>query len=314
MSSNSYHIPVLLHAAVQGLAIRPGATYVDVTFGGGGHSREILTHLPEGRLFGFDQDPAAQKNAPTHDSFVFVTSNFRYITEALAAHGVSQIDGLLADLGVSSRQFDDADRGFSIRFDARLDMRMDTHQELSAFEVINTYEEALLKRIFREYGEVEQAGRLTAAIARRRRENPIQTTGELLELIASVAPRAKEKQYQAKVFQAIRIEVNAELDALRELLLQCTGLIRPGGRLVFISYHSLEDRLVKNFMRTGNLLGQLEKDFYGNPIRPFTEVTRKPIVPTTAETEENPRARSAKLRIAERIDESFQAHTEKSRG
>lgn len=302
MTSSSYHIPVLLHAAVKGLQLQTNGIYVDVTFGGGGHSREILSSFSEGKLIGFDQDADAKRNIPADPRFIFVPQNFSQLQQALNEIEIYSVNGILADLGVSSHQFDNPERGFSIRFDAELDMRMDLSQSLSAKVVLNEYEENELKFILQTYGEVEQAGRLVRAISEKRKENPIETTGELLNLINRIAPRQKEKQYQAKVFQAIRIEVNRELEVLKDFLKQSLEVLSPGGRLVVISYHSLEDRLVKNFMKTGNFEGDLKKDFYGNPIRPFTEITRKPIIPDDAEIELNPRARSAKLRIAEKIE------------
>lgn len=300
MTSNSYHIPVLLHAAVKGLNIRSGGIYVDVTFGGGGHSREILKQLSEGTLCGFDQDPDAAANVPNDPRFKFFPRNFSQLKDALQEAGIAHVNGILADLGVSSHQFDDAERGFSLRFDAPLDMRMDTRSPRSASSVVNEYDEEQLRIIFREYGEVEQAGKLARLICSNRKEKSIETTGDLLAIIDRVAPWKKEKQYQAKVFQAIRIEVNDELSVLRDLLEQSLEMLAPEGRLVVISYHSLEDRLVKNFMRSGNLEGVIQKDFFGRVLTPFTEITRKPVIPDTAEIEQNPRARSAKLRIAEK--------------
>lgn len=300
MASNSYHIPVLLHAAVKGLNLQPDGIYVDVTFGGGGHSRLILNQLQGGRLIAFDQDPDAKANVPDDERVSFIPRNFSQMLSSLEECNAVPVNGILADLGVSSHQFDDPTRGFSLRFDAPLDMRMDQNSYPDAQEVINHYDENRLKTILREYGEVEQAGRLVHYITERRKQNPITTTGELLSIIDRVASPKKVKQYQAKVFQAIRIEVNDEMRVLREFLEQSLKALAPGGRLVVIAYHSLEDRLVKNFMRTGNLEGELHKDFYGRPLTPFTEITRKPIIPDTAEQEENPRSRSAKLRIAEK--------------
>lgn len=300
MTSNSYHIPVLLHAAISGLNIQPTGIYVDATFGGGGHSREILKHLNGGKLFGFDQDPDAQANVPEDDQFTFVEQNFRYMTNFLRFYGINKVDGILADLGVSSHQFDKAERGFSLRFDAELDMRMNPQAVLSAHTVVNEYEEARLTQVLRTYGEVDHPHRLSRKIIQSRQDQPIKTTGQLINLIDQVFPPHKRKQNYPKVFQAIRIEVNQELEVLKELLLSTTDLIKPGGRLVVISYHSLEDRLVKNFFRTGNLEGKQEKDFYGNLITPWKEITRKPMIPDEDEIQSNPRARSAKLRIAER--------------
>jgi 16S rRNA (cytosine1402-N4)-methyltransferase len=298
--SNGYHVPVLLHAAVEGLEIKSDGIYVDVTFGGGGHSREILKKIETGTLCAFDQDPDAAQNQIQDSRFRFFPENFSRLKNALHEAGIMQVDGILADLGVSSHQFDDTSRGFSLRFDAPLDMRMDTLQPLHAGVVVNEYEEAKLKQIFREYGEVENAGKLAWRISEERKKKSIDTTGDLLKIIDQVAPFRKEKQYQAKVFQAIRIEVNDEMHVLRELLLQSLEVLKPGGRLVVIAYHSLEDRLVKNFMRSGNLQGEIEKDFFGRVITPIREITRKPMVPDEAEMEKNPRARSAKLRIAQK--------------
>lgn len=300
MTSNSYHIPVLLHAAVKGLNIQPSGIYVDVTFGGGGHSREILSHLDNGTLCAFDQDSDAKNNLINDSRFRFYPTNFSNLQSALATDGIENVNGILADLGVSSHQFDDAERGFSLRYEAPLDMRMDQQSPLSAFDVINSYETEKLKIIFREYGEAENAGKLAYFIGEARKQKAISTTGELLQIIDRVAPRKKEKQYQAKIFQAIRIEVNDEMSVLRDFLQQSLNVLSPGGRLVVISYHSLEDRLVKNFMRSGNLSGEIEKDFFGVPITPFTDLTKKPLVPDEAEIEQNPRSRSAKLRIAEK--------------
>lgn len=303
MKNDEYHVSVLLNTSVEGLVIDPSGTYVDVTFGGGGHSRKILELLNEnGRLFGFDQDADAAKNTLDDSRFQFIASNFSYLTNFLKVNGVKQIDGLIADLGVSSFQFDEESRGFSTRMDARLDMRMNQSQDLDAFKVVNSYDEEDLYRIFREYGEVKILRRLVESILKQRNEASIETTGELVELLKTIAPRGKENRFYAQVFQAIRIEVNDELNVLKSLLEQAAQLIRPGGRLVVISYHSLEDRLVKNFMKKGKFEGQVEKDFFGKEIKPFKEVTRKPIVPSIEEQEKNTRSRSAKLRIAEKIE------------
>lgn len=300
MSSSPYHIPVLLHAAVNGLEIQPQGNYVDVTFGGGGHSREILKHLTTGKLFGFDQDPDAKNNIPPNENFVFVPQNFCYLSNYLRFYGANQVDGILADLGVSSHQFDDASRGFSIRSDAFLDMRMNKNQDLSAIDVINDYPEEKLKYIFKSYGELQHGTNVAKMIVKARTNASINTTRDLVEALAPMIPKKNEKQFLAQVFQAIRIEVNGELDVLEDFLKQALDYLKPGGRLVVISYHSLEDRLVKNFMRTGKFEGEVEKDFYGNPITPFENITKKPMVPTAEEIEQNPRARSAKLRIAEK--------------
>jgi 16S rRNA (cytosine1402-N4)-methyltransferase len=300
MSSNAYHIPVLLHAAVNGLNVQPHGNYVDVTFGGGGHSREILKHLSSGKLFGFDQDPDAKNNVPPNENFVFIPQNFCYLSNYLTFYGAKQVDGILADLGVSSHQFDDTDRGFSIRNDAFLDMRMNKNQELSAIEVVNDYPEEKLKTIFKSYGELQHGANVAKYIAKARSIASVNTTHDLIQALAPIIPKKNEKQFLAQVFQAIRIEVNGELDVLEDFLKQALDFLKPGGRLVVISYHSLEDRLVKNFMRTGKMDGEVEKDFYGNPITPLEQITKKPIVPTAEEIEQNPRARSAKLRIAEK--------------
>ena len=295
-----YHNPVLLKECIDGLNINPEGVYVDVTFGGGGHSREILKQLTTGKLYAFDQDDDAVKNSIDDDRFVLIKQNFRYLKNFLKMYDTLPIDGLLADLGVSSHQFDEAERGFSIRFDARLDMRMDQNAKQTAAEVLNTYSEEDLKRIFRLYGEVENAGYLASIIFHNRKDKQIVTVNDLKTMIVKCVKRGRENQYYAQVFQALRIEVNKELDVLQDLLMQSLEVLKPGGRLVVISYHSLEDRLVKNIMRSGKFEGDVEKDFYGNPLTPFTQITRKPIVPSEKENEENSRARSAKLRIAEK--------------
>ena len=295
-----YHNPVLLKECIEGLNINPKGIYVDVTFGGGGHSREILKHLTTGRLYAFDQDDDALKNKIEDERFVLIKQNFKYLKNFLKMYDALPIDGLLADLGVSSHQFDEAGRGFSIRFDAKLDMRMDRNIKQTAADIINTYSEEDLKRIFKVYGEVDNAGRLANVIFHSKKEKKINTVNDLKAAIEKCVKRGRENQYHAQVFQALRIEVNKELDALQELLLQSLEVLKPGGRLVVISYHSLEDRLVKNIMRSGKFEGEVEKDFYGNKITPFEQITRKPIVPSDSENEENSRARSAKLRIAEK--------------
>ncbi len=295
-----YHNPVLLKECIEGLNINPKGIYVDVTFGGGGHSREILKHLTTGKLYAFDQDDDALKNKIEDERFVLIKQNFKYLKNFLKMYNALPIDGLLADLGVSSHQFDEAGRGFSIRFDAKLDMRMDRNIKQTAADIINTYSEEDLKRIFKVYGEVDNAGRLANVIFHSKKEKKINTVNDLKAAIEKCVKRGRENQYHAQVFQALRIEVNKELDALQELLLQSLEVLKPGGRLVVISYHSLEDRLVKNIMRSGKFEGEVEKDFYGNKITPFEQITRKPIVPSDSENEENSRARSAKLRIAEK--------------
>lgn len=302
MMNDDYHVSVLLNSSVEGLVVNPSGTYVDVTFGGGGHSLKILDHLSQGgRLYAFDQDADAAKNAIKDSRFQFIPSNFSFITNFLKIHGVKELDGVIADLGVSSFQFDEGSRGFSTRMNARLDMRMNQSQGLDAFKVVNTYDEEELYRIFREYGELKILKRLVELILKEREVEKIETTGELIEHLKTIAPKGKENRFYAQVFQAIRIEVNDEMGVLKSLLMQCESLIKPGGRLVVISYHSLEDRLVKNFIKKGKFEGELEKDFFGNQIRPFKEVNRKPIVPNEKELSDNTRSRSAKLRIAERL-------------
>ncbi len=295
-----YHKPVMLKACIEGLGIKPDGIYVDVTFGGGGHSKAILEGLSTGHLFAFDQDADAAKNAEgwPSDRFSFIASNFRFISKQLKFRGYSQIDGLLADLGVSSHQIDEADRGFSTRFDGPLDMRMDKQQSISAAEVINTYSVKELHRLLGQYGEVQNAKTLAELIVKERSSQKVKTTGELVKILQYKAPKGKEYKYFAQVFQAIRMEVNQELTALEDLLLQAADLIKPGGRLVVLAYHSLEDRLVKQFIQKGKFKGEVEKDFYGNMIRPFSPMHSSAISPDDEEQLANPRARSAKLRIA----------------
>ncbi|MDL2212661.1 16S rRNA (cytosine(1402)-N(4))-methyltransferase RsmH [Bacteroides sp. OttesenSCG-928-N06] len=297
-----YHTPVLLTESVDGLIINPGGVYVDVTYGGGGHSREILTRLnPHGRLLGFDQDEDAEGNSVNNDSrFTFVRSNFRYLTNFLRYHNIETIDGILADLGVSSHHFDDSERGFSFRFDGALDMRMNKRAGITAAHVVNTYEESKLADIFYLYGELKNSRKLAAVIAKERAKKEIKTIGEFLEIIKSLFGREREKKELAKVFQALRIEVNREMEALKEMLQAATQVLKPGGRLVVITYHSLEDRMVKNMMKAGNIEGKQEQDFYGHLLTPYRLINNKVIVPTAEEIERNPRARSAKLRIAEK--------------
>jgi 16S rRNA (cytosine1402-N4)-methyltransferase len=301
---SEYHIPVMLQECIDGLAIKPEGTYVDLTFGGGGHSRLILSHIQGGRLFGFDQDSDAEANAQEWDtrSFTFVEANFRHVKRYLKLHGVKQVDGVLADLGISSHQIDDASRGFSTRFEADLDMRMDRQQSLTAREVLATYSEAELHKILGLYGEVKNAKTLANALVTQRINRPIHTVADLKQVLDRFAPRGKEFRYYAQVFQAIRIEVNQEMKALEEMLLQMEEVIKPGGRLVVLTYHSLEDRLVKNYINKGKLTGEVEKDFFGNEIKPFKAVNKKPLLPTAEELAQNNRARSAKLRIAERLE------------
>lgn len=302
MGTNLYHIPVMLSECMEALAIQPGGTYIDVTYGGGGHSKAILEQLgPEGRLFAFDQDPDALANRHDDARFTLIHQNFRFLKNNLRLHGVRQVDGILADLGISSHQIDAAERGFSIRFDADLDMRMDQSRALTAASILNTYSEEELHRLFGIYGELKNARTLAKTIVAARSQNPIVTVGQLKEVTSALVPRLKSNKYYAQLFQALRIEVNQEMEALTEMLEQTVDVLKPGGRLVVMSYHSLEDRLVKNFLAKGKFSGEVEKDFYGNEIKPFNLVVRKPIEAGAAEVELNNRARSAKLRIAERI-------------
>jgi len=299
---SSYHVPVLLQECIDGLAIKPNGVYVDVTFGGGGHSREILKHLnDQGVLIAFDQDPDAQRNKIDDPRFRFVDQNFGYLKNNLRLLGYKQVDGILADLGVSSHQFNEPERGFSIRFDADLDMRMDQQRPLTAAIVLNTYAEEDLHRIFGLYGEVQNAKSLARTIVTSRLDTPIQTLADFKRVIAAHIPRGKENKYMAQVFQALRIEVNAEIEVLERFLEQCADVLKPEGRLVVISYHSLEDRPVKNFMAKGKFKGEVEKDFFGNDQKPFKVITRKAIVADEEEVSRNNRARSAKLRIGERL-------------
>ncbi|WKK65396.1 16S rRNA (cytosine(1402)-N(4))-methyltransferase RsmH [Lutimonas zeaxanthinifaciens] len=300
MATMSYHDPVLLFESVDGLKIKPNGVYVDVTFGGGGHSTEILKRLgEEGRLFAFDQDEDAVKNELEDDRFVLINENFRFISRFLRFHGVKKVDGILADLGVSSHQFDSAERGFSTRFDAELDMRMNINDSLSAFEVINEYGEQELSNVLFQYGELRNSRVLAREIVQARSEEEIKTSFELKEVLKRYLPKAKEHKILAQIFQAVRIEVNQEMEVLKEFLVQTPELLVSGGRLSVISYHSLEDRLVKRFIQTGLFEGEPEKDFYGNVSVPFKKVG-KLIVPTKEEIKKNNRARSAKLRIAEK--------------
>ena len=301
--AGSYHIPVLLQECIDGLSIRPDGVYVDVTFGGGGHSRAILSALGEkGHLYGFDQDSDAINNVPVDSRFTFVHSNFRYLKNWMRYHGVEQLDGLLADLGVSSHHFDEAGRGFAFGQDGPLDMRMNRQASLSAKDVIQTYNEKQLAQIFYLYGELRNARQLAAAIVRNRNIQPINTIDDFIKVVNPLMGKSREKKDLAKVFQALRIEVNHELEALCEMLGSAIELLKPGGRLVVLTYHSLEDRIVKNFMRAGNVDGKADKDFYGNLLSPLKPVNNKVILPDAAEEERNPRSRSAKLRIAERLN------------
>ncbi len=302
MQTNAYHIPVMLTECLEALAIKPNGIYVDVTFGGGGHSKAILSKLgPQGKLFAFDQDPDALQNAIDDHRFKLIHQNFQFLKNNLRLHGVRKVDGILADLGISSHQIDDASRGFSIRFDADLDMRMDQSRSMDAATVLNTYKEEDLHRIFGMYGELRNAKTLAKTIVAARNRAPITSVQQLKEVVSGLVPKLKSNKYFAQLFQAIRIEVNKELDALMSMLEQSAEVLSPGGRLVVMSYHSLEDRLVKQFIATGKFSGTVEKDFYGNEIKPFATLTRKPIEASEEEVVLNSRARSAKLRIAEKI-------------
>lgn len=299
---NNYHVPVMLKPCIDGLNIKPDGVYVDVTFGGGGHSKEILKHLgPNGRLIAFDQDLDAQKNIPADDRFIFIDQNFGFLKNNLRLKGFKQVDGILADLGVSSHQFDVAERGFSIRHNADLDMRMDRNGSLTAGEVLNTYSEDKLHKIFGIYGEVKNAKSLARAVVTARLENPFTDINSFKSAISEYIPKGKENKYLAQVFQALRIEVNAEIRVLEDFLQQAADVLKPGGHLVVMSYHSLEDRPVKNFMAKGKFQGEVEKDFFGNQQKPLNVITRKAIIATDEEIAQNNRARSAKLRIAEKI-------------
>lgn len=299
----SYHEPVLLQESMVGMAINPNGIYVDATFGGGGHSQEILKNLTHGKLFSFDQDADAASNVINDNRFMFIHQNFKYAKKFLRFYDALPVDGLLVDLGISSHQIDTAERGFSIRYDAELDMRMSNHAELTAKEIINTFSQEELQKIFSEYGEIQNAKILAATIISNRTNKSIDTILQFKNTIQRCVIRGKENQYYAQVFQALRIAVNDELNALKELLLQSKKILVTGGRLVVISYHSLEDRLVKNFIAKGKFEGEIEKDFYGNLVGvPFRAINKKPIVPCDEEIKKNPRARSAKMRIAEKVN------------
>lgn len=299
---NIYHIPALLEETIEGLKIKPDGMYVDVTFGGGGHSREILKQLStKGRLIGFDQDEDAMQNALDDERFTFVRSNFRYLSNFLKYHNIEKVDGILADLGVSFHHFDNAERGFSFRFDGKLDMRINTRSPLTAEKVVNDYSEEQLADVFYLYGEMHNSRRIASTLVRARSSQQIETIEQFLEVLKPFFPKEREKKEMAKVFQALRIEVNKEMQALQELLQQSVEVLKPNGRLVVLTYHSLEDRLVKNFIRSGNFEGKLEKDFFGNILAPFKAVNNKVIVASDEEVERNPRARSAKLRVAEKL-------------
>lgn len=302
ITAGTYHVPVLLNESIDGLNIKKDGIYIDVTFGGGGHSREILSRLEgDARLFSFDQDQDAELNIIKDDRFTFVRSNFRYIKNWMRYHGIEQIDGLLADLGVSSHHFDDETRGFSFRFDAPLDMRMNKRGGQTAADIINGYDEQRLADIFFLYGELKNARKIASALAKARNTKRIETTNDLMEATEKLFRQEREKKEMAKMFQALRIEVNHEMDALKDMLKGATELLAPGGRLSVITYHSLEDRMVKNIMKTGNVEGKMEKDFFGRTETPFKLINNKVIIPSEEEQERNPRSRSAKLRIAEKI-------------
>ncbi len=299
----TYHRPVLLNESIEALQIKSDGIYADLTFGGGGHAMAILENLREGTLYAFDQDPDAEENAKriTSKSFRFIKSNFKYVDKFLKLHGVKQVDGILADLGVSSHQIDTPERGFSTRFDGELDMRMDKTSGKSARQVIQKYSEEDLHKIFGMYGEIKNARTLATAVVRARNEKQLRTNDDLKAVLNDLAPRNREFKYFAQVFQALRIEVNDELDVLKDMLVRCVEVLKPGGRLVVISYHSLEDRIVKNFFRSGKFSGEVEKDIYGNELKPLKSITRRPIVPNALELAENNRARSAKMRVAEKL-------------
>ena len=301
-NETTYHIPVLLKPSVDGLDIRPDGTYVDLTFGGGGHSREILKRLgPDGRVLGFDQDEDAEGNIPNDRRFTFVRSNFRYLHNFLRYYGVEQVDGILADLGVSSHHFDDSQRGFSFRWNGMLDMRMNRRAGMTAADVVNSYDEERLAGLFHLYGELKNSRKLASALVKARSVNEIHTIEEFLEAVKPCFGYERQKKELAKAFQALRIEVNHEMEALKEMLQAATEALKPGGRLSVITYHSLEDRMVKNLIKTGNVEGKAEKDFYGNVLTALRAVNSKVIVPDDTEVADNPRSRSAKLRIAEKI-------------
>ena len=299
-----YHSPVLLNQCIEGLNIKPTGIYVDVTFGGGGHSKEIMKHLDGGKLFAFDQDADAYENNLQQDGFKLIDANFRYLRNFLRMEGVKKVDGILADLGVSSHQFDVAERGFSTRFEWELDMRMNSKSDLSAKEIVNNYSEENLANVLYKYGELKNSRRIAREIVNARQVEKINTTTELIFVVAKIVPEKYRNQFLARIFQAIRIEVNDEIVALEEMLLSAVDMLKPGGRLVVLSYHSLEDRLVKNLMKKGNLEGNAEKDFFGNPIKDLKEINRKVIVATADEIKKNSRARSAKLRIAEKSNDN----------
>lgn len=298
---DTYHVPVLLDESINGLNLHPDGVYIDVTFGGGGHSREILRRMPQGsRLFSFDQDADAERNIVDDDRFTFVRSNFRYLKNWMRYYEIDHIDGLLADLGVSSHHFDDESRGFSFRFDAPLDMRMNKRADKTAADIVAEYDEEALADIFYLYGELKNSRRIASALVKARQQHAIATTQDFLHVVEPFFKREREKKDMARLFQALRIEVNHEMEALKEMLAAATQLLAPGGRLSVITYHSLEDRIVKNVMKTGNAEGKMIQDFYGRIETPYRLVNNKVIVPTDEEQQRNPRSRSAKLRIAEK--------------
>lgn len=297
----TYHVPVLLEESIDGLNLKKGGIYVDVTFGGGGHSKEILRRMDKScKLYSFDQDEDAERNIVHDERFTFVRSNFRYLKNFLKYYGVEEVDGILADLGVSSHHFDDSERGFSFRFDGKLDMRMNKRAGMTAADILNNYDEEKLADIFYLYGELKNSRKLASLIVKRRSVKPFDTIGDFLETVKPLYGKEREKKEMAKVFQALRIEVNQEMEALKEMLYSATEMLRPGGRLSVITYHSLEDRMVKNIMKTGNIEGKMEQDFFGNVKTPYKTINNKVIVPDDDEIETNPRSRSAKLRIAEK--------------
>lgn len=303
-TAQGYHVPVMLHETVDGMDIRPGGIYVDLTLGGAGHSKEILARMDKSaHLYGFDQDEDAEQNIPSDERFTFVRSNFRYLSNFMRYHGADgKVDAILADLGVSSHHFDDSERGFSFRFDGKLDMRMNKRAGHTAAELVNTLSEERLADIFYLYGELKNSRKLSSAIVKARGNKPIETIGDFLDIVKPMFGREREKKELAKVFQALRIEVNQEMEALREMLESAIRVLKPGGRLVIITYHSLEDRMVKNIMRTGNAEGRAEQDFFGRTQAPLRPVNNKVITPGEEEQRQNPRSRSAKLRIAEKIE------------
>ena len=304
-TAETYHVPVMLHEAVDGMDIQPGGIYADLTLGGGGHTREILSRMNQNaHLYGFDQDEDAEQNIPTDERFTFVRSNFRYLSNFMRYYGADgKVDAILADLGVSSHHFDDSERGFSFRFDGKLDMRMNKRAGRTAAELVNTVSEEKLADIFYLYGELKNSRKLASAIVKARTDKQIETIGEFLNIVKPMFGREREKKELSKVFQALRIEVNQEMEALREMLESSIRVLKPGGRLVVITYHSLEDRMVKNIMRTGNVEGRAEQDFFGRIQAPLRQVNNKVIIPGADELKRNPRSRSAKLRIAEKIEQ-----------